>query len=102
MDDSFSRALSQHAWKGNIRELRNVMERVMIISNSDTLTPDLLQFDFFDDNIDGDWSSLNLSSIESQFIRKAIIQSKGNKTEASRLLGIGLSTLYRKIEEYKL
>jgi len=102
MDDSFTRALTQHAWKGNIRELRNVMERVLIIATSDTLTSDLLQFDFFDDNTEDDWSSLNLSSIESQFIRKAIIQSKGNKTEASRLLGIGLSTLYRKIEEYKL
>ncbi len=102
MDDSFINALTKHAWKGNIRELRNVMERVLIISTSDTLTQDLLQFDFFDDNIQEDWSSLNLSSIESQFIRKAIIQSKGNKTEASRLLGIGLSTLYRKIEEYKL
>lgn len=102
MDDFFLKVLNNHPWKGNIRELRNVMERVVIIANNDTLTSDLLQFDFFTDNLEDTRSTLNLASIESQFIRKAMSQSKGNKTEASRLLGIGLSTLYRKIEEYNL
>jgi len=102
MDELFLKSLNQHFWKGNIRELRNVMERVVIIANGDTLTPDLLQFDFFSDNSEDLGSTLNLASIESQYIRKAMSQSKGNKTEASRLLGIGLSTLYRKIEDYNL
>jgi DNA-binding NtrC family response regulator len=102
MDELFLKLLTRHPWKGNIRELRNVMERVVIIATSDTLTADLLQFDFFSEDIDDSRSALNLSSIESQYIRKALAQSKGNKTEASRLLGIGLSTLYRKLEEYKL
>ncbi|HZY35729.1 MAG TPA: sigma-54 dependent transcriptional regulator [Mucilaginibacter sp.] len=102
MDESFLKALNHNPWKGNIRELRNVMERAVIISNSDTLTADLLQFEFFADSPSDGQSTLNLASIESQYIRKAMSQSKGNKTEASRLLGIGLSTLYRKIEDYKL
>jgi two-component system NtrC family response regulator len=102
MDDLFLKILNHHPWKGNIRELRNVIERVVIIANSDTLTSDLLQFDFFADNPEDNGSTLNLASIESHYIRKAMSQSKGNKTEASRLLGIGLSTLYRKIEDYKL
>jgi len=102
MDEFFLKVLNHHSWKGNIRELRNVMERVVIIANGETLTSDLLQFDFFTDNPEDTGSTLNLASIESQYIRKAMSQSKGNKTEASRLLGIGLSTLYRKIEDYKL
>jgi two-component system, NtrC family, response regulator len=102
MDEYFLKVLNNHSWKGNIRELRNVMERVVILANGDTLTSDLLQFDFFNDGADDTLSTLNLASIESQYIRKAMFQSKGNKTEASRLLGIGLSTLYRKIEDYKL
>ncbi|MCR8558811.1 sigma-54 dependent transcriptional regulator [Mucilaginibacter sp. BJC16-A38] len=102
MDDAFLKALNQHSWKGNIRELKNVIERSVIIANGDTLTPDLLHFDFFSDSLENQGSTLNLATIESQYIRKAMSQSKGNKTEASKLLGIGLSTLYRKIEDYNL
>jgi len=102
MDESFLKILNNHLWKGNIRELRNVMERAVIMANGDTLTPDLLQFDFFTDSPEDTGATLNLANIESKYIRKAMSQSNGNKTEASRLLGIGLSTLYRKIEDYKL
>jgi len=102
MDDQFLRILNNHPWKGNVRELRNVMERVVITANCDTLTRDLLEFDFFTDMHEENKKTLNLASLESQFIRKAMLQAKGNKTEAARLLGIGLSTLYRKIEEYNL
>ncbi|MNU11761.1 DNA-binding transcriptional regulator DhaR [compost metagenome] len=44
----------------------------------------------------------NLQQIEKQHIQKVLIHTKGNKTETSRLLGIGLTTLYRKIEEYQI
>jgi len=102
MDEFFLKILNHHSWKGNIRELRNVIERAVIIANGDTLTSDLLPFDFLSDASEDTGLTLNLASIESQYIRKAMSQSEGNKTEASRLLGIGLSTLYRKIEDYKL
>ena len=102
MDEQFIKLLNHHAWKGNIRELRNVMERMVIIATGDTLTSSLLQPDFFNDNEEVSTATLNLANIESHYIRKAMSQSKGNKTEASRLLGIGLSTLYRKIEDYNL
>src|ERR1700743_255591 len=102
MDELFLKILNHHSWKGNIRELRNVIERAVIVANGDTLTSDLLPFDFLSDASEDTGATLNLANIESQYIRKAMSQSKGNKTEASRLLGIGLSTLYRKIEDYKL
>ena len=102
MDDAFIKVLKLYPWRGNIRELRNVIERVVILCTTDTLTCDLLPFEFFNEEYIVDHESLDLASVEHQFIRKALHQAKGNKTEAARLLGIGLSTLYRKIEEYKL
>ena len=104
MDDTFRKKLIQGPWKGNVRELRNVMERVVIIANGDTLTSELLQCDYFASHHENEDTAptFNLASIESQYIRKAMTQSKGNKTEASKMLGIGLSTLYRKLEEYNL
>jgi DNA-binding NtrC family response regulator len=102
MDDAFLKALKLYPWKGNIRELRNVIERVVILCNNDTLTCDLLPYEFFKEEYAANEQTLHLDTIQKQFIRKALSQSNGNKTEAARLLGIGLSTLYRKIEEYKL
>lgn len=101
-NETFLKALIDHPWKGNVRELRNVIERVVIMVNNDTLTTDLLQFDFYNDLDEDTSQTLHLADIESRYIRKALHQTNGNKTEAAKLLGIGLSTLYRKIEEYEL
>ena len=48
------------------------------------------------------YSGFDLSGVEKMHIQKVLKYTKGNKTETSRLLGIGLTTLYRKIEEYGL
>ena len=50
----------------------------------------------------GALSSFDLASVEKQHIQHVLNHTRGNKTEAARLLNIGLTTLYRKIEEYKL
>ncbi len=102
IDVYFLKTLYEHPWKGNVRELRNVIERVVIMAPSESLTSDLLHLDFYNDIIDETSPTLFLADIESRYIRKALHQTNGNKTEAARLLGIGLSTLYRKIEEYQL
>ncbi|MDB5851821.1 MAG: sigma-54-dependent Fis family transcriptional regulator [Rhodoferax sp.] len=99
MTDEFVTLLNNHQWKGNIRELKNVMERAVILAD-DTLTPDVLPPQF--DNQNTNSNSLDLQSIEKQHISKVLAHTKGNKTETARLLGIGLTTLYRKIEEYGL
>jgi len=101
MDERFIRALKAHTWKGNVRELRNVIERAVITANKPVLTREQLDFEFFADPSESYKRTLNLESIEKQYIQKAIGQAKGNKSEAARLLGIGLSTLYRKLDEYK-
>jgi two-component system NtrC family response regulator len=99
MTDDFLALLNRHQWKGNIRELKNVMERAVILAD-DTLTPAALPPHFNTQNSNPD--SLDLQSIEKQHIIKVLAHTRGNKTETARLLGIGLTTLYRKIDEYGL
>ena len=100
IDKEFSRLLTSHNWKGNIRELKNVMERVVILADNDLITPNLLPFEFHTETRAAD--PLNMQDMEKQHIIKVLKYTRGNKTETSRLLGIGLTTLYRKIEEYKI
>jgi len=100
MDDKILSILSGHSWKGNIRELKNVVERLVILSDGEVLSATALPPEFFEFTpIENDY---NLQQIEKQHIQKVLIHTKGNKTETSRLLGIGLTTLYRKIEEYQI
>ncbi len=100
IDPEFIDRLNKHHWKGNIRELKNVMERAVILAYTDTLTPDLLPPEFIYGN--NTIHTLELANIEKQHIYKVLEHTGGNKTEAARLLGIGLTTLYRKLDEYQL
>lgn len=92
--------LNRHQWKGNIRELKNVIERVVILADDDVLDIDLLPLEFKQGSINH--SALDLATIERQHIQKVLTHTQGNKTETARLLGIGLTTLYRKLDEYKI
>lgn len=96
--------LQKHPWKGNVRELRNVVERSLIIADGDVLTPDALPLNMQQQTLSdaGTYSGFDLSGVEKMHIQKVLKYTNGNKTETSRLLGIGLTTLYRKIEEYKI
>jgi len=98
IDDQLLSVLEKHNWKGNIRELKNVIERLVILSDENGLNVTALPIDFFE--FQSQENHYNLQQIEKQHIHKVLLHTKGNKTETSRLLGIGLTTLYRKIEEY--
>ncbi len=104
MSEGFLEHLQQHDWKGNIRELKNVLERAVILAEGTELTLINLPVDFQSANIDFDkpLSAFDLSMVEKTHIKKVLIHTKGNKTETARLLNIGLTTLYRKIDEYGL
>ncbi len=93
--------LQQQNWKGNVRELKNVIERAVILADGDWITIDNLPYDFRSSAT----STINiydLSLVEKQHIQKVLQQTNGNKTETARLLNIGLTTLYRKMEEYNI
>ncbi len=100
MSPDFLKALLQHGWKGNVRELKNVIERTVILSGHETLTPDLLPYDF--NAITTGENSMDLQSVEKAHILKALAMTGGNKTQAARLLNIGLTTLYQKIKDFHL
>lgn len=102
MDESFQKALANHPWKGNIRELKNIIERAVILASGDELTLDCLPFDFQYTETGNPEDALKLAEMEKLHIRKVLAFTKGNKTKTAELLGIGLATLYRKIEEYGL
>ncbi|WP_212000493.1 sigma-54 dependent transcriptional regulator [Chitinophaga sp. HK235] len=101
MSPAFLQALQQHSWKGNIRELRNVIERAAILTDTDILDVSSLPFDF-QQGKDDNASSLRLADMERSHIIKVLGQVKGNKTRAAELLDIGLTTLYNKIKEYNI
>lgn len=100
VDKEFTKLLTGHNWKGNIRELKNVMERVVILADDAFITSSLLPYEFHHQSKSAD--PLNMQTVEKQHIIKVLKFTRGNKTETARLLGIGLTTLYRKIDEYKL
>lgn len=102
MSEAFENALLKHEWKGNVRELRNVIERALIISDDDQLDTSALPFLNVIGHFQSNSDSFLLNDIEKNHIRKVLLHTRGNKTECAKLMGIGLTTLYRKIEEYEI
>jgi DNA-binding NtrC family response regulator len=100
--------LIDHAWPGNVRELRNAMERVAVMCRSDIVTA--LDFNFLttasSHDIDGNDAGGDLSSaveqLERRMIAEALAESKGNRAEAARRLGIHRQLLHAKAEKYHL
>ena len=100
--DDFLQKLENYSWPGNIRELKNIIERSVILSNGDTLTSDVLPYEMQHqpEKATKSMSAFSMQSIEKLHIQKVLNYTKGNKAETARLLEIGIATLYRKLEEY--
>ncbi len=92
--------LKNYHWKGNIRELRNVIERAVILAD-DMIMPEHLPYEIQTQS-QNFTTNLSLSSVEKNHIQKVLQHTNGNKTRAAEYLGIGLTTLYRKLEEYQI
>ena len=93
--------LKQLPWRGNVRELKNVMERMIILADGDILTEKELPLEYHLTS-DTSISILSLEDMEKEHIRKILQFTKGNKVEAAKILNIGLTTLYRKIDDYRI
>ncbi|MFD1165144.1 sigma-54-dependent transcriptional regulator [Sphingobacterium daejeonense] len=103
VEQSYIDLLGKHNWKGNVRELKNVIERSLILIEGNSLDERSLPYEFsIDDKGTASGTKMSLSEIERKHIQKVLAYTKGNKAEAARLLEIGVATLYRKIEEYKI
>ena len=106
LSDDAMRALEAYDWPGNVRELENSLDRACALSSGPTIqTADLpspiqnLHHRIPADAADGP-KIIPLADMEKQAIMRTIDQLKGDKLLAARLLGIGKTTLYRKLKEY--
>jgi len=100
--------LREHPWKGNVRQLRNVVQTAMVLARGRCVTPSDL---FMDGSLatasqhpaaigSAVFSGKTLEEIEKEAIRETLVQSLGNKSRAARKLGIAYSTLLLKIKKY--
>lgn len=102
------KALHQYDWPGNIRELKNIIERMVVLSSEPRLTLTQVPEDILHPRLPSSTSLLpsvpssSLNDMEKEFIRQKLFEVRGNKSLAAKKLGISRRTLYRKIEEYKL
>ncbi len=93
--------LKAYHWPGNVRELQNAVERAVIMSDGPTLqTSDFLVTKPIPDQLNS--KSLKVEEVEKQTIIKALRETNGKLNEAAKKLGIGRTTLYRKIRKYKI
>ncbi len=102
--------LRSHDWPGNVRELENVIEAAVVLTEGAEITPDVLPVEVggaqrVEDLPDGDVirirAGTSLPDAEKTIILDTLERTGGNKTAAARILGIGLRTLYRKLEQYE-
>ncbi len=110
VDAGAMKMLVNYAWPGNVRELQNIMERAVILADGDLIVPELLT-----DKVarakpapgaripSGQLSiKKTVRTIEEDLIRRALAQTQGNRTRASRLLEISHRTLLYKLKDYKI
>lgn len=97
LDEEVLTRLKDYSWPGNVRELRHTIERLVIMSDHGVpLLDGLLPAP----QTSAAPETLNLRSLEKQAIQKAIAQHQGNLSKAAQALGLGRSTLYRKMMQY--
>ncbi len=102
LSSSLIQQLSKYSWPGNIRELQHSVERAVILCKGSVLTSDDFQLVPYSNANDTEVKTFNLSEVEKDIIKQVVRKCNGNLTRASEELGIGRTTLYRKIEEYGL
>ena len=106
IDREAMKLLINYDWPGNVRELRNIIESMVVMATSDKLEASDLP-----ENIRGAENSqpssavhsgMSMEEIEKEIIKKTLEDTNGNKTQAAKILDIGLRTLHRKIQKYGL
>jgi DNA-binding NtrC family response regulator len=97
------RVLESYAWPGNARELQNVMERALILSDGDTVLPEHLPIGMrvlqAPTGGRGASSRPTLAEAEREYIRQVLAECKGHRHKAAKILGISERNLYRKLKE---
>jgi len=87
--------LVKQPWPGNVRQLENVVERAATLTKESTITPADLTTDFAVPGASGDRVRPTLGEIEKQYIDRVLVETKGDKNAAARILGVSVRTLQR-------
>jgi Nif-specific regulatory protein len=95
-------AIRQHPWAGNIRELKNAVERAAVLGHSEEVSPQDLGLATVERGSVPCPEMISLREAERRHIEYVLGRVAGNKAEACRILGIGRGTLYNKIQEYSI
>lgn len=98
--------LQNYSWPGNVRQLKNVIEGIVVMSPSKIITPknipEEIRLGTSEDKYIRLRPGATLREAEKDLIKATLEECGGNKAQAARILGLGRKTLYRKIEEYGL
>jgi len=100
--DAAMDALVNYDWPGNIRQLRNTIRTMVVMSRSDKLDISDIPADVLRIRQLGSGEALSLNELEKQAIIEILAKTGNNREKAAKILGIGERTLYRKIKEYNL
>jgi Nif-specific regulatory protein len=95
-------AMMKYSWPGNIRELKNAIERAVVLTRGDTIGPGDLPLGGQDGDGLSEKEDLSHQAAEARQIRRVLRATGWNKTQAAKLLGISRATLDRKVSEYGL
>jgi DNA-binding NtrC family response regulator len=105
IDNDCMEILKSHAWPGNVRQLRNVLERALIVSRGPLLSAAELPAEIKRNRDPGSSFELRLGSsldeVEREVICRTMESLEGNKVRAAEVLGISLKTLYNRLERYQ-
>lgn len=103
IDESFYDKLTRYHFPGNTRELKNIIERIILLNDKPVLTENDLPNDLLvNDMRTTNQKKLSLQDLEKGHILSVLKSTGNNKAETAEILGIGLTTLYRKLNEYNL
>ncbi|WP_409416747.1 sigma-54-dependent transcriptional regulator [Flavobacterium sp. PS2] len=93
--------IEKHAWKGNIREMENKIERAVILCENNLITVsdlDLNEITTYDENPD----DIQLSTVEKATVEKALLKNNNNISKTAEELGLSRGSLYRRLEKYNI
>jgi DNA-binding NtrC family response regulator len=105
VDYEATRTLLAYEWPGNIRELRNTLERAVVLAEGNVITLHDLPDKIRTTDVEGIAASplrQALDDFEREYVRRSLTESKGNKEAAAERLGIDLATLYRKLKKFRI
>jgi len=109
ISEDAAKVLLAHDWPGNVRELRNVIERIMALNQSEEILLEHLpleikssnaKFPILKDSVEKT-EFISLNELEKKYIKEVLKFTGGNKSKAAKILGIHLTSLFRKLKSIK-